>query len=217
VPAQGSGNTYSSPTEAANSALELMKSPTFFRDETGGINRVKNLGFESLEEVAAARLGNALPVINVDLKQLRDFKAEDDPKSLVIDRHKAMFPVYVKSEVRSSLSVSDPSGSNSWIRMGRGSPILIRTIEKYRKQLGQPNDVFYLIENRGIGLRFLARLSGDKLTLIPLDSFSFGTLVLTPGEQRPAKEIILGLRPVAKQLFQIYERRKNDSKRRAEP
>ncbi len=209
-----SKQTYPSPGEAANSALELIKAPSFFRDEMGGIERAKKLGFESLAEVATATLGKALPVINVNLEKLRDFKAEDDPKTLVVDPHTVIFPVYIKAEVRSSLTVSDPSRTNSWVQMERGSPILIRKIEKVRKQQELPDDAFFLVQNRGIGLRFLARKSGHALTLTSLDSFAFGRFVLIAGEERPAQEIILGLRPVAKKLFDIYEHRKDVSKPR---
>ena len=203
-----SQQTYSSPDEAARSSLEILKSPGFFRDETGGIKRALDLGFESIEEVADATLGAPLPVINVRLDQLSHFQPNDDPKNLVIDPHTIIFPLYIKSAVRSSLTVSDPTKTNTWLRMGRGSPTLIRTIEQLRGQLGQPGDTFFLVMNRGIGLRFLARKSGDTITLTPLDTFTFGALVLKAGEELPAKDVILKLVPVAKKLSEIYERRK---------
>ena len=200
-------HTYSSPDEAARNALELLQSPDFFRDETGGSNRAIHLGFESVAEVADATLGAPLPSIKVSLELLREFQPNDDPKTLVIDPHTIIFPVYVKSAVRSSLTVSDPTKTNAWLRMGRGSPILIRTIEQLREQLGQPGDAFFLVINRGIGLRLLARKSGDKMTLTPLDTFTFGTLVLEAGKERPAMDVILDLVPVAKKLSEIYEHR----------
>ena len=199
-----SQQSYASPGEAASSALEILKSPEFFRDETGGVERARNLGFESVAEVANATLGKPIKVINVNLGQLQD---NVDPKTLVVDPHTQIYPVYVKSSVRSSLTVSDPSMTNTWLRMGRGSPVLIRKIEKVRQQQEQPEDVFFLVANRGIGLRFLARMSGNKITITPLDTFSFGTLVLKPGEERPAEDVIRDLAPVAKKLFEILQRR----------
>lgn len=199
-----SQQSYASPGEAASSALEILKSPEFFRDETGGVERARNLGFESLAEVADATLGKPIKVINVSLGQLQ---ANVDPKTLVADPHTKIYPVYVKSSVRSSLTVSDPSKTNTWLRMGRGSPILIRKIETLRQQQEQSGDVFFLVANRGIGLRFLARMSGNKITITPLDTFSFGTLVLKSGEERPAEDVIRDLAPVAQKLFEILQRR----------
>ena len=199
-----SQQSYASPGEAASSALEILKSPDFFRDETGGVERARNLGFESVAEVAGATLGKPIKVVNVSLGQLQD---NVDPKTLVADPHTKIYPLYVKSSVRSSLTVSDPSKTNTWLRMGRGSPVLIRKIEKLRLQQEQPGDAFFLVMNRGIGLRFLARMSGNKITVTPLDTFSFGTLVLKPGEERPAEDVIRDLAPVAKMLFEIYQRR----------
>lgn len=199
---------YASPDEAARSALEILKSPEFFRDEMGGIERAKNLGFESVAEVADATLGKPIKVINVSLGQLQD---NVDPKTLVADPHTKIYPLYVKSSVRSSLTVSDPTKTNTWLRMGRGSPVLIRKIEELRLQQEQPGDAFFLVMNRGIGLRFLARMSGNKITVTPLDTFSFGTLVLKPGEERPAEDVIRDLAPVAKMLFEIYQRRNSST------
>jgi hypothetical protein len=203
-----SQQTYSSPDEAARSSLEILKTPGFFREETGGTKRAIDLGFESVAEVADATLGAPLPVINVWLDQLSHFQPNDDPKKLVKDPHTVIFPLYVKSAVRSSLTVSAPTKTNAWLRMGRGSPILIRTIEQLRGRLGQPGDTFFLVMNRGIGLRFLARKSGDTIMLIPLDTFTFGTFELKAGEEWPAKDVILKLVPVTKMLSKIYEQRK---------
>ena len=202
-----SQQSYSSPDEAARSSLEILKSPGFFRDETGGVKRAIDLGFESISEVADATLGAPLPVISVQLDQLSHFQPNDNPTSLIIDPHTIIYPLYIKSAVRSSLTVSDPTKTNAWLRMGRGSPILIRTIEELRGQLGQRGDTFFLVMNRGIGLRFLARKSGETITLTSLDTFTFGALVLKAREERPAKDVVLSLVPVAKKLSEIYEHR----------
>lgn len=198
--------TFPSPEEAARSSLQILKSPGFFREEVGGSDRATHLGFQSVAEVAEATLGKPIKVINVRLGLIQ---ADMDPIRLVSDPHMVIFPLYVQSAVRSSLTVSDPSKANAWLRTGRGLPVLIRKIEKLRQQQEQPGDTFYLVMNRGIGLRFLARKSStNKMTLTPLDSFTFGTLVLKAEEERPAEEIIRDLSPVAKKLFEMFKRRK---------
>lgn len=200
-------STHATAEEAGKSALAILKSPQFFRAETGGLDRAKRLGFESIEEVAGATLGKALPVLKVSLEKLRDFQPDDDPKSLVISPYVVMYPIYVQSEVRSSVKVSDLAKNKKWQPMGRGLPRLIRTIERLRKEQGQPDDAFFLLENRGISLRFLARLRGEKLTLTPLDDFSFGTVELKAGKEYPARDITIHFAPIAKKLFDMYEKR----------
>ncbi len=187
---------YPSPELAASHALEILKSPEFFRMETGGEERARNLGFESAAEVADVTFGKPLQLKQVGLNQLKEFRPKDDPNSLLIDSHTIIFPLYVKGKIRSSLTVSDIGNRNTWRQTERGIPLLIRTIEDLRKKFPETDEPF-LVTNQGISVRFLGNGTGDNFMLIPLDTYTFETVALPAGQVLPARKVFAALAAVA--------------------
>jgi len=57
------------------------------------------LGFESLEEVADAQLGEPLQVSAVPLDRLKEFTPETDPNELLVEANRIIYPVTVNEEV----------------------------------------------------------------------------------------------------------------------
>lgn len=70
----------------------------------------KSLGFESLEEVKQAQLGNPLPVIIVRLDELRAYKDKADPYPLLHPIPKVIYAVNVDGNVRSCVELEKLDG-----------------------------------------------------------------------------------------------------------
>ncbi len=87
----------------------------------------RSLGFESKEEAKAAELGVPFPVVAVRLDELKRFKTGDDPLALLHPLRRAIYPITVKGQVRSGLTVHAKDGEwgrarSVWPTRSGGTP-----------------------------------------------------------------------------------------------
>lgn len=71
---------------------------------------VGNFGFRTLGEAQMAKVGDALPVMNIELKDLKAYKPGAGVKSLLSGEKTNWFPVTVEGEVRAKLEIIEIDG-----------------------------------------------------------------------------------------------------------
>jgi hypothetical protein len=181
------------PQEAATRALETLQkmiTPQNF----------KAMGFESLDEVKAAALGEPLALFYVRLDQLREFQPGTDPNTLLTDVGQMIYPVTVREQTRSSIVVAKTE--ETWKAVRFGGPNLIKAVAEVRK--GSPPSTTaapavsasFLVEVPALKVYFLGSRSDQRLTLTPL--LDDPTVKFKAGVPMPAEEALGALVPIAK-------------------
>jgi len=149
------------------------------------------MGFASPDEVSRAQLGLPLPVYRVQLDQLREYSpGETDPKTLLVDVKRTLYPVTVDGEVRSSVAVEGPQGA--WRGTDFGGPALIKALSQYRQ-----SESDFVVHIGFVGLYFVAQQNEDGLWLTPL--LDDPTLGFVAGEPLAAEEVFRALLPIARE------------------
>lgn len=124
---QGAARDFATSTDAANEGLKTFA--LLVTEENH-----KAMGFDAVVEVKDASLGQSLQLMMVGLEQLRKFDADSDPNALLNDTRQVIFPVQVRGETRSSISVVQ-SESGGWKAVGYGNPHLAKQIDQGRKAI----------------------------------------------------------------------------------
>lgn len=202
---------------AALKALDSLKSKDFFAHVKDADEYARKLGFASAAEIADAVLGtHPLEVKRVGLTQLSKFAPGGNIEDLWDDVHTYIFPIYVKEEkegaVRSSLTVAEIKKTWQWTR--RGSPNLIRQLEKARaqiKQSSQSSDSL-LVMIPGLNLIFLGEGTGSQLTLVPLSNAEIGNVMLKAGQPMPASLVFEKLAPEAVRILAAETRQEGGNR-----
>ena len=189
--------------EAAKKALNVLKSSQFTQTDEDRVH-LKELGFESADDVANADLGSPLQVYKIVLtsgkgrKGLIDFQRGDDPEQLLIDTPRTViYPVVVKTKgVRSSLTVSEFDKDKGWHATQRGSPNFIRKLEDYREQKPSVDRIVWI---PGLNLIFLGSRTAGQLRLIAVADNP--TIKLKAGEERSAHDVFVQLASEARKVL----------------
>ena len=95
------------PQEVAQTSLVDLHKLTVSAERADDEAFAKDIGFDSLEEVAEAQLASPLRLYTVPLDKLAKFQPCDDPNKLLEDTGSLIFPLTVKGQYRSSLIVKE--------------------------------------------------------------------------------------------------------------
>ena len=157
----------------------------------------RTLGFESASEAKAARAESPFPIYMVRLDSLRAFTRGSDPAALLTPLDKAIVPLSVQGEVRSSVTV-ELRGSK-WTAEGFGSPKLARALSKARKDASAsaPADSYFAVHVAALNSYFLGHRAGGRLMLTTV--VDDANLKLPAGRTLAAEEIFATLATVAQQ------------------
>lgn len=154
------------------------------------------LGFESVEEVRAGKLGEALPVFMIRLDALQQYRGED-PGRLLMDTQRAVYPVEVEGQVRTTVELRSVSGRWEVARLGGAQKI--RALDKQRrssmKARGLRGSDFFEVRIPALNLSFLGHHDADGLRLTPLADDA--SLKLQAGQSVLASELLTQLVPLA--------------------
>ncbi len=160
------------PDEAAKKSLEAFRG--LVTDQN-----FKALGFESRDEVAAAQLAEPLRVSLVPLDQLQKYERGSDPQRLLIEANRIIYPVTVKDQVRSSISVTKVD--DGWQGANFGSAVLVKLLTGARKAKSD-----FVVSAPAMNAYFLASRADNRLLLTPiLDDPNLG---FKAGGTLPAEE-----------------------------
>lgn len=169
------------PDEAAQKSLDAFRDLVTEDDFAA-------LGFESLEEVADAQLGEPLQVSMVPLDRLKEFTQETDPNELLQDASRVIYPVTVRDEVRCSLEIGPIEGG--WQGTTFGSPELIRPLAEQRA--GAEDFVVWV---PALNMYFVATRDGEQLILTP--AFDYPEANLVVGRTQSAADVFAAIQPLA--------------------
>jgi hypothetical protein len=194
---KSAGKQQAPPKTFADAQAAANESLATFRQLVNAQN-YKELGFESAEEAANAKLGEPIHVLVVSLSQLRQYEPGSDPNRLLTDFNQIHYPVVVGDQVRSAIMVDQANGK--WKTGTLGAANLAKLIAAARKatQTANPSEAA-VVEVPSLGLYFLGHHTEDgKLTLTPLtDNAGFG---FRAGGTMPAEQVFATLVPAAKSL-----------------
>jgi len=130
----------------------------------------RSMGFQSLAEVRAASLGEPIVSFFVQLDELRQYKPEADPLSLLKGGDLVLYPIEVNQQPRSIVEVTRQP--NAWAASGFGGAQFSRLLHRFRAQKAaetrQPVSSFFELRVPALRAHFLGVRSGSELMLVPL-------------------------------------------------
>lgn len=131
----------------------------------------KDLGFRSQAEIAQARLGIPIPESRVSLADLEGYAPGTAPRTLLKPTGRLIYPILVGEAARSSVIVAERG--NRWSVVAIGFAPTAEALQRVRARAaaGPPtHDVhdYALIDVPALSMKFLGRLEGTGVELIPL-------------------------------------------------
>ena len=144
-----------------------------------------SLGFDSLDEVLRARLGEPLQVYRVQLDALRAFTENTDPETLLVDIRRSLYPVKVGDRVATSIFVT--GSREGWRASELGNAAVARLISRYRHGAGD-----FVVHVPAMKSWFVADRVEGKLMLTPV--MDDPRTKLRAGETLPADVVFLQLK-----------------------
>ena len=165
---------FADPTQAATSALSNLKQLL-----TAGEN-FREMGFDDLEQVNRASLSDPASVYTVGLDQLRNYTPGSDPRSLLVDTKRMVFPVVADGSGRTLITVEQKAGSWHFVSFGdqRVARNLVRVRDgKSSVQGRRSTSDFFLVQVKVMFLTFLGNeqpgsVGANSLRLVPLNGKS---------------------------------------------
>lgn len=160
----------------------------------------RQMGFESLEEVRAAKLGLPVHEFFIRLDELQKYEPGQDPAKLLRGTGQVTFPVVVQERTRSSVTLRRLD--NRWEAAAFGAPSYTRLLEETRTQLakgdGRSPAEYFEVKIPALNLSFLGSRAGDgRLLLAPLlDTPRFG---FRKGVAQPAEEVLKAVLAAARE------------------
>jgi len=162
----------------------------------------KDIGFNSVEEVADAQLGSPIRIYKVPLDLLRKFQPGDDPNQLLVDTGRIIFPLTVKGQSLSTITVAESLLTlKGWkgSRVTRtGLPRLIRKIEPLN-----PSSSSFLVLITPLRVFLLGDRKEGRLILIAIEEHPYFKLHV--GEERDAAELFGTLAPHAMSAYETNQ------------
>ncbi|KFE63722.1 hypothetical protein [Hyalangium minutum] len=180
-----------SDARAAKAARALQELPDIVTKDNH-----RALGFESAEEARAGKLGDAIPVFMIRLDALQQYRGED-PGRLLTDVQRAVYPVEVEGQVRTTVELQSVNGRWEVARMGGAQKI--RAMDKQRRSTMKARSLrgsdFFEVRIPALNLSFLGHHDEDGLRLTPLADDA--SLKLQAGRAVLASELLTQLVPLA--------------------
>jgi hypothetical protein len=155
----------------------------------------EGFGFDSLNEVKDAELGRPMAVYFVPPDRLRDFHAGQDAAGLLVKSPETIYPLSVKGQVRSSITVVQ-TGKEAYRAAGFGDGLLVKRLSSYRSN--DASDEF-VVHALGVHMYFLGRRGQEGFTLTPIEDD--GRLELRAGQRYEADAVLQRLGQIARELY----------------
>lgn len=162
-------------------------------------DNAKALGFDSARDLENAKAGVPLPMVMIQLDDLREYQRSNDPRQLFRNLHQQLVPVLVGDEVRSSITVEQKQ--DRWQAVSFGSQNLVKLLSRIRQenaeQYNLESDRFFVAHVAALRYYFLAYEDEGKTIFIPvLDDDALG---FNAGSAMAAEDVLASLVPLAKQ------------------
>lgn len=161
---------FDDPRQAATNALSNLKHLL-----TEGQN-FREMGFDNLEQLDRVSLGEPAAVYAVGLDALREYNPSGDPKSLLIDVKRIVFPVVADGNGRTLITLEQKDGK--WHFVSFGDQSVARNLLRVREDRssapgGLPTSNYFIVQVNALFLTFLGNeqpgsSSANSLRLVPL-------------------------------------------------
>jgi hypothetical protein len=159
-----------------------------------------DLGFQSLDEVAKAKLGSPVSVYMIQLDELKKLDLAADPKSVMHDQKERLFPVHVGGSTRTALVVRQDT-DGKWKMVSLGDAPVVKLLDEARglhgKATGKTHE-YILVKIPALYQMFLAHTDGaGQMHLVTVhEDKAMGAA--KKGEARPARTVLELLQKLAK-------------------
>ncbi len=152
---------------------------------------VRTLGFNNLDQVLAAKLGQPIADVMVRLDELREYRPGDQVKSLLHVTGRLIYPLEVDRMARSAMVLS-LNKSENWTLESFGGASQIGMLTELRKQLanqeGRSQQDYYQVRVPALQLMFLGIEQNGEEYLSPL--FDMPVHGMAKGKIYPASEVL---------------------------
>lgn len=181
------------PRGAAEAALPAL------RRAAATAEAAQLLGFRSPEEAAQATLGEPLPIRFVRLDALQAYDATNDPRTILADGKRILFPLMAGSETRSGIEVAEKA--RGWDASAIGGARIAMLLDSARAahRAANPGASYFAVHIAALNLYLLGFDTADEPMLIPIaEDARFPQL--RPGVAVKASELLAGLVPAARAI-----------------
>jgi hypothetical protein len=167
------------PQEAATNALGVLQ-------KLVNEQNYKNMGFQSLDEVKQAQLGQPIAVYNLGLDKLKSYQAGEDPNSLLTPSAETIYPVTVSGGVRTGVTIVHKE--QGYEPSSFGNADIVKRLSGYRQ-----NESDFAVRIPAFNMYFIARRVETRVVLVPI--VSDPRLKVQAGEATPLEVVVDQLRP----------------------
>lgn len=171
-------------SEAASGALGVLR-------QLVTAQNYRAMGFDSLEEVSRAKLGQPLNVNNIGLDRLREYQPGGNPEELLSPAADIVYPVVVDGAVKSSLTIVKKDGGYASSAFGNAD--VAKRLWRY--QPAATPDTF-IVRVPALSIYFVGQRTSAGLLLTPI--VSDPRLRIPEGKPLPADLVLAQLVPLAK-------------------
>ena len=172
------------PQQAASNALSVLQK--LINDQN-----YRTMGFDSVDEVKQAQLGQPFAVSTIGLEQLKSYRTGANANSLLANSAETIYPVLVRGQVKSSVTIVQKQ--DGYQPSSFGNAEIIKSLARYRQ--GEFAASEFVVRVLALNMYFLGRHVEDRLFLTPITDDP--RLKLHPGESVPAELVLEQLVPLA--------------------
>jgi hypothetical protein len=167
------------PQEAASSAMNTLQK--LVNDQN-----YKSLGFETVDEVKRAQLGQPLEVYNIGLEKLKDYQAGQEPDSLLTPSAEMIYPVTVGGDVRTGVTIIHKEQGYESLSFGRAD--VVKRLAAYRQSPAE-----FVVRIPAFNMYFVGRRVDKRVMLVPITNNP--RLKVQAGEAAHLEAVMGQLRP----------------------
>lgn len=155
------------------------------------------LGFDSVDQARAARLGQPVGQFVIELDRLKSYQPGTEASQLLTSTQTLIYPVVVENRTRSSVTVSRRGGR--WQAVSFGNPTYVKALTEVRdRQASAPADSeAFEVRIPALNLMFLGHRENSKVILSPIfDEARFG---FRRGEALSLDDVLQKILPAARE------------------
>lgn len=167
------------PQEAATNAIGVLQ-------KLVNEQNYKSLGFQSLDEVKQAQLGQPMEVYNLGLDKLKSYQAGQDPNSLLTPSAETIYPVTVGGSVRTGVTIVHKE--QGYEPSSFGNADIVKRLSTYRQTAAD-----FVARIPAFNMYFVGRHIETRVVLVPI--VGDPRLKVQAGEATPLEVVVDQLRP----------------------
>jgi hypothetical protein len=146
----------------------------------------KSLGFQTMDEVKQAQLGQPMEVYYLGLERMKDYQAGEDPNSLLTPSAELIYPVTVGGNVRTGVTIVHKEQGYESSSLGNAD--IVKGLASYRQS---PKE--FAVRIPAFNLYFVGRQVDTRVVLVPIANNP--RLKAQAGEATPLEVVVDQLRP----------------------